>query len=697
MILRTIGLFLISTLALSAQSRITFLQYNDLHAHLSPHKDMYRLGDDCSTDPNASTQIGEAGGLARLKTLVDSLRTAQTNSILMNIGDCYHGGVESAYTSGNAIVEAVNAIGFDIGVPGNWDFAYGPGVSRKRYAPNGPFPNFLNNTLPPYPIEGPDFPFLAANLSYQKLGPMDPTIDGSPVLPADTILRIGNVDVGFIGLTSDIVPMMHSQLAMGFNFLIGENNYINLLNSLSQDLRNRGAQVVVVMSELGIHKDFQLAEQINANSVNVFFSAHTHEVSQTPLQTASGALVVEAGNDTYLGKMDLDVDSTGTVSLASWELIRINHQLAEEPTVAQLVQNARAPFLIADPNLSDPMGTTDQSLHRPITDTLGYSNITISRLNALESNFNNVFTDILAQYGNSQAALSPGFRFDAVTAAPGFNYEDGAVASGEITVEDIYRFFPVFYTIATAEVEIDTINLITEKLLKNVFSTNAFEQEGGWVDGFAGLKFDINLNNANYTRISQTYDAAANPLAGTDTISITGCVRPMDAADVLCSHTGFLNRQDLINPNTNNPWTALQIFEDYLANDTIQAPNRTVFNDVSGRDNWPNYPWIQPLDANVQCSTLSISPFANEENTSTIAKVFPTLMLADNLQIERLNHEQEIIKVYIYNYLGQNVFYHELIPGAQIQSLFLGSLNNGNYILRLEQNQQSQLFKFVKQ
>ena len=149
----SVALFALS-FSLSAQNTtVSLLHYNDLHAHLTPHKDMVRYGDTCATDPSATFSIGNRGGIAKLKTLVDQLKTANPNTILMNIGDTYHGGVEAAYTSGNAIVAPVNALGIDVAVPGNWDFAYGPGVWRKRYTPAGPFPILLNAMLPSYTIQ----------------------------------------------------------------------------------------------------------------------------------------------------------------------------------------------------------------------------------------------------------------------------------------------------------------------------------------------------------------------------------------------------------------------------------------------------------------------------------------------------------------------------------------------------------------
>lgn len=91
-------------------------------------------------------------------------------------------------------------------------------------------------------------------------------------------------------------------------------------------------------------------------------------------------------------------------------------------------------------------------------------------MNALESTFNNAFTNIAKNTAGTQLAISPGFRFDSPIAAPGYLYEDNTIADGSITLEDVYHFFPVFYTMAMAKVRGDTLKTIVEKLMTQVFS-----------------------------------------------------------------------------------------------------------------------------------------------------------------------------------------------------------------------------------
>ena len=258
-VLLTTALLLLSQTAVAQETTIRFLHINDLHAHLTPHADRV-------VDINGVTTIEERGGIARLATLLKQQRTENPNNIVMNIGDTFHGGAEALFSLGNAIVEPVNALNIDIGVAGNWDFAYSPGVSRMRFGPLdifGLIPGSDNFKIgypggymdEPFPILRPNYTSLGANVR-------DIFVPWN-FMPATKIIDVNGVKVGFIGLTSDIVEDMHVFMALGFSFTKGEDNYRQLVNKNAADLRARGADVVVVMSELGIHKDNKQNKLLN--------------------------------------------------------------------------------------------------------------------------------------------------------------------------------------------------------------------------------------------------------------------------------------------------------------------------------------------------------------------------------------------------------------------------------------------------
>lgn len=558
-------------------ARVRFLHFNDLHAHLTSH-------DDLVVSDTGDVTVHQRGSIARLATLVAQQRAEVEHSVLMNIGDTFHGGVEALYTNGNAIVAPVEALGIDLGVPGNWDFAYGPEVTRARFNPDLPslFPSSFE-------ILGPSYPNLAANIEVTM-----PASAAGPFLPATYQMSLDGIEVGFIGLSSDIVPEMHELLALGFSFVTGEAAYIDLVESHATELREAGADVVVVMSELGIQKDYRLASQVAPGLVDVVFSAHTHEVTTEPLTISDrDTWVVEAGNDGYLGVMDLKVDrQTNAIVSKDWTLIPIDERIEPDPAMEALVAAARAPFLADDVQLELPSPITGVTLDQPIDTVVGETPFALHRRHPLESPFNNAMTDMQRHIAGTALAMTPGFRFDAVFDP---QQETDAVASGTVTLEDVYRFFPVVYTLGVAEVTVDTLREIYEDELTNVLSPHVFEQAGGWVPGFSGLSLEIDLSRADGSRVlSLGLEGQDAVLENDDVLTIAGCRRPFDDDDVLCSHHGFLNVQDMINPQTEAPWSSIDLFIVGLADETWSP--RTSIHDQSGTVFWPENPFVQPLE-----------------------------------------------------------------------------------------------------
>ena len=568
------------SIAHSAPTTITFLQLNDLHAHLTAHADYIK--------ENGQQVIRQRGGLARIATEVNRIRSENPNSILMNIGDTYHGGVEAIFTTGNAIVEPVNALGIDVGVPGNWDFAYGPGVTSARYTDD-------NSMLAPGlgEILQPNFPNLAANVTHTR-----PRQRGDYFLPPTFIKTIAGIKVGFIGITSDIVPRMHPLLAQGLNFLQGEAAYYELIMTHSANLKAQGVQLVVVMSELGIHKDKQLADSIPADTVNIFFSAHTHESTSSPIISDSGAWVVEAGNDTFLGRLDVTLDNN-TVVNKQWKLIDIKNSIVENSDMAQLVAQARAPFLDPDVDMTQPGSAGNLHLTRPVNTTIGYSPTTFSRRHALQSVFNSAYADMLKDYAGTQIAMTSGFRFDSVIPGEDNVYEDPAIIIGSVTIEDAYRFFPMAFSLSTGQTTGATLKSIIENNLKAVFSPDAFNHGGGWFDGYSGIDLTVNLASSDNVRVEAFNHADGSPILDNEILNVGGCTRPwdQDSDTTLCSYSGFNNVTALINPATGEAWYGVDFLIYGLENNLFNAGNVTPYiHDTSNTLMWPEGSFYQPIN-----------------------------------------------------------------------------------------------------
>ena len=566
---------------------VTLIHLNDLHAHLVPHLDLVR---ELSEDGAPGAVVASRGGLARIATAIRRIRVDNPDSLLMNVGDTYHGGVEALYTRGNALVAPVDALGIDVGVPGNWDFAYGPLVTRLRYAPGrSRLARFANWVTRGDPVESPSFPNLAANLRQTF-----PPVFGDPLLPGSLILESGGVRIGFIGITADIVERMAKPFAWGLEFLEGEQSYRDLIDDTAAQLRADGAEVVVVLSELGLHKDLRLADVV-APGIDVFFSAHTHELTLQPLASLSGAVVVESGNDGTLGRMDVTVRDGRVVDLR-WRLLPIDGDLPEDPGMAELVATARAPFLDPQVHMEHPMRWIDLPLSEPIDTVIGHTDRLLHRRGALHNPINDMLAEVMRRLAGTQVSTTPGFRFDAIVPPRGFTGPGGSVSSGEITLEDLYRMLPVSPEVAIGEVTGRALREVVESDLSRVFSQDSFRHSGGWFGTLGGVELDLDLKRPDGQRVLEMRLAGGeDPIADDQVLTVVSCVRPFDDEGTMCSNRGYQQIEPFDNEATGNPWLPFQALRQALASGDAPAAGSAGVIDRAGLARWPASPFVQPL------------------------------------------------------------------------------------------------------
>lgn len=617
--------------AFAVQNRvtITLVEINDLHANLIAHKDLIR-------NPDGSSSLAIRGGMARMKTIIDRIRNENDNTVVMNIGDTFHGGVEAFYSLGNAVADPLNALGIDVGVPGNWDFYFTPAVTRARYGRVGldlaevRFPGLAN----PFPVKRPNFPNLGANVRdiTDIMLPRD-------FLPPTHIIERDGVKIGFIGFTSDIVEKMHPMLAQGMDFAWGQAEHLDLLMQHSRNLRAQGADIVAVMSELGIHKNIALSKALASlqaqgklppGLIDVFFSAHTHEATTRPIAYAQDggklyAPVVESGNDGYMGRMDITLNHEGStyprlrfrnaehhwsISDMAWQLIAVDASVPEDALVKALVDAERAPFLRDDVNLR-AVPFMMQRLDQPIDTVIGHLapgsvmhqdaglSAVLSRRHSLSSPFNLALTRLLRDVAGTEVAMSPGFRMGATLPEAGFLMENGAIASGDITLEDAYRFFPMYYGIATATTTGKHLKEVVSHVLDRTYSSDAWNTDGGWNYGYAGIDIAVNLQAGDQHRVTEIRRSAdGSRVEDDDVLTIAGCRRlPMDFEGTLCGIGGFENVTQINDPATGTPWSLVDVFTQMLQDRgyALQTTGSNVL-DASGTLQWPAAEFVQPLE-----------------------------------------------------------------------------------------------------
>jgi len=127
------------------------------------------------------------------------------------------------------------------------------------------------------------------------------------------------------------------------------------------DLKSRGAEVIVALTHLPLDDDLALARGVP--DIDLILGGHEHY----PIAISrSGALIIKAGQDAgYLAAIDLDIDreasGPGTktrVRPVQWRFIA-TRGVRPDPTIAALIDQIREQF---DATLNEPVGVTETAL-----------------------------------------------------------------------------------------------------------------------------------------------------------------------------------------------------------------------------------------------------------------------------------------------------------------------------------------------
>lgn len=447
---------------------VTLIHMGDLHGHLVPH---------ASVRSDAAGKM--EGGVARIYTLVEQIRRAHSGkTLLFNTGDTLHGGAEALFTKGEAMIEVLNAFRFDAYAPGNWDYVYGADKFLSYFT--GPTPKARWNPV-------------IANLYYDNYPGLKAN-NGQTVAPPYLIKQVGGLRVGIIGFTSDRGPQAGDQkVTAGLRFTDGKEEYAKYV----EHLRAHDVDLVVVISELGLHGNLTLADAIPG--VDVILSSDKHEITPTPVVSSNGTLIVEQGMDgQVVGELQVRVNK-GVVADKRYISHRITEKLAEDKGIASLVAQVRAP-LVSGPAFKPGVIANPFSgamLRYPIDTVVGETKVPLHRSNfsnermpaVIEGSSHDFLTDAFRRQSGAQLGMITGFRYGT------------AVAPGPIKLEDLYHFLPVGAQIARGEL---TGMQIKKALEGNPQNTQARPGEwiNGWTAGISGLMADFNPEAPQGSRVS---------------------------------------------------------------------------------------------------------------------------------------------------------------------------------------------------
>jgi sulfur-oxidizing protein SoxB len=415
----------------------------------------------------AARTYGKVGGFAHLSTLVQRLKASRPGALLLDGGDTWQGSATALWSKGQDMIDACKLLGVDV-MTGHWEFTYGAERVQEVLARD---------------FEG-KIDFIAQNVRTTDFE--------DPVFPSHVVKNINGVQVAIVGQAFPYTPIANPRYFVpDWSFGIRDE----ALQELVDEVRGKGAQVVVVLSHNGMDVDLKLASRVTG--IDAILGGHTHDGVPQPVivPNAGGrTLVTNAGsNGKFLGVLDFEVKS-GKVSDFRYRLLPVFSNLL--PADAQMqahIERVRAPHIA---RLEETLATTEGLLYR--------------RGN-FNGSFDQLILDAMMEVKGAEIAFSPGFRW-------GTSLLPGQAITREHLMDQTAITYP--YT-TLSELSGDMIKTILEDVADNLFNPDPYYQQGGDMVRVGGLEYSCNPKAAMGSRISDMR-LAGRPIDAAKTYRVAG-------------------------------------------------------------------------------------------------------------------------------------------------------------------------------
>jgi len=215
--------------------------------------------------------------------------------LLADAGDTYQGASLGAITKGEAILNIINELDYDVATPGNHDYDYG--MDRFFYL-----------------TENAAFPYVSCNFTDLSTGEL--------VFEPYTIIEAGGKKVAFVGVTTPTTPTSSTPKYFqdengnyAYGFCEGDNgeNLYKAVQNAADAARNDGADYCVLLSHLGIAARDEPYTSTNVithtTGIDAVLDGHSHNVIE--MEKVKNA----AGKDVILTQDGYQLPSIGKLTI----------------------------------------------------------------------------------------------------------------------------------------------------------------------------------------------------------------------------------------------------------------------------------------------------------------------------------------------------------------------------------------------
>ena len=387
---------------------------------------------------------GRVGGLDRVATVINSIRADRPDALLLDGGDTWHGSYTCYQTAGQDMVNVMNALNPDA-MTFHWEFTLGSERIQEI-------------------VENLPFAALGQNIFDAEWD--EPT----ELFPPYKMFERGGTKIAVIGQAFPYMPIANpGWMFPEYSFGIRDER----MQEMVDEVRDMGAEVVVVLSHNGFGVDKKMAARVSG--IDVILSGHTHDALPEPVLVNETIIVASGSNGKFVSRVDLDVRD-GRMMGFKHKLIPIfSDVIAPDAQVAALIDEQRAPYIN---ELTEVIGQSESLLYR-------------------RGNFNGSWDDLICQ------ALIEEREAD-ISMSPGVRWGPSILPGQDITREDIWNVTSMTYGKAyRTKMTGEFIHVILEDVADNLFNVDPYYQQGGDMVRIGGMGYRIDINQPQGSRISE--------------------------------------------------------------------------------------------------------------------------------------------------------------------------------------------------
>ena len=387
---------------------------------------------------------GRVGGLDRVATVINAIRADRPDALLLDGGDTWHGSYTCYHTEGQDMVNVMNALNPDA-MTFHWEFTLGSERVQEI-------------------VENLPFAALGQNIFDAEWD--EPT----DLFPPYKMFERGGTKMAVIGQAFPYMPIANpGWMFPEYSFGIRDER----MQEMVDEVRDMGAEVVVVLSHNGFDVDKKMASRVSG--IDVILSGHTHDALPEPVLVNETIIVASGSNGKFVSRVDLDVRD-GRMMGFKHKLIPIFADvITPDAQVAALIDEQRAPYIN---ELTEVIGQSESLLYR-------------------RGNFNGSWDDLICQ------ALIEERDAD-ISMSPGVRWGPSILPGQDITREDIWNVTSMTYGKAyRTEMTGEFIHVILEDVADNLFNVDPYYQQGGDMVRIGGMGYRIDINQPQGSRISE--------------------------------------------------------------------------------------------------------------------------------------------------------------------------------------------------